>query len=199
MGETPPTRASLLVRLRDAGDVQAWREFSEIYGPLVRRLARRKGLQEADAADLEQEVFRAVAQAIDRWNPDPARGSFRGWLFRISRNILVDFLASRRRHPPGTGDSAMREILEGQPAPSVEDSTLFDEEYKRQLFRWAAEQIRGEFSDPTWGAFWLTGVEGKSAREAADALGMTAGAVYRCKSRVMARLRQKIEDAVGES
>jgi RNA polymerase sigma factor (sigma-70 family) len=198
MSESPETRPSLLLRLRDSGDQRAWVEFTQIYGPLVRRLARRMSLQEADAADLEQEVFRAVASAIDRWDPDPARGPFRGWLFRIARNLLLDFLSRRRRHSPGTGDTAMRHRLEEIPAPSVDDSSLLDEEYKRQLFEWASKEIRGEFSDQTWRAFWLTGVEGMGAREAAEALGMTAGAVYRCKSRVMSRLREAIQRMVGE-
>jgi RNA polymerase sigma factor (sigma-70 family) len=198
MSESPETRPSLLLRLRDSGDQRAWVEFTQIYGPFVRRLARRKGLQEADAADLEQEVFRAVASAIDRWDPDPARGPFRGWLFRIARNLLIDFLSRRRRHSPGTGETSMKQRLEEIPAPADEDSSLVDEEYKREIFGWAAEQIRGEFSDQTWRAFWLTGVEGMGAREAAKALGMTAGAVYRCKSRVMSRLREAIQRLVGE-
>jgi RNA polymerase sigma factor (sigma-70 family) len=198
MSELPETRASLVLRLRDSGDEQAWLEFTQIYGPLVQRLARKKGLQSADAADLEQEVFRVVATAIERWDPDPARGLFRGWLFRIARNILVDFVSRRRRHPPGTGDTAMNQRLEELPAPADDDSSFVEEEYRRQLFRWAAERIRGEFSDQTWRAFWLTGVEGKGAKEAAAALGMTAGAVYRCKSRVMAQLRETVQRLLGE-
>ncbi|HEX8200569.1 MAG TPA: sigma factor [Isosphaeraceae bacterium] len=77
MAEPPPTRSSLLVRLRDPRDERAWAEFLEIDTPLIRRLALRRGLQEADVADLVQEVFRAVAGAIGRFDPDPARGSFR--------------------------------------------------------------------------------------------------------------------------
>jgi RNA polymerase sigma-70 factor (ECF subfamily) len=78
MTDSPATRQSLLVRLKDPRDGQAWGEFVAIYAPLIDRLARAKGFQEADAADLAQDVFRAVAGAIDRYDPDPARGSFRG-------------------------------------------------------------------------------------------------------------------------
>jgi RNA polymerase sigma-70 factor (ECF subfamily) len=193
MDEIPDTRASLLARLRDPQDERAWREFWEIYEPLVYRLARRKGFQDADAAELTQEVFVAVASAIARWEPDPARGSFRGWLFRIARNLMINLLAKNRRHARGTGDSNIKNLLEEQPAANGEDSSLFDQEYRRQTFLWAAGQVRGEFQERTWQAFWLTGVEGTDVREVAEQLGMSVGAVYVARSRVMARLRETVQ------
>ena len=197
MVDSPQTRLSLLIRLRDPGDGSAWEEFLEIYTPLLRNLARRKGLQEADAADLTQDVFRAVARAIDRYEHDPERGTFRAWLFRIARNLIVNQLVARRRHPPGIGgDSAVRR-LEEHPAPAEEETALFLDEYRRRLFAWAAEQVRGEFRTPTWQSFWMAGVEGRPAQEVADALGLSVGAVYHNKSRVMARLRRRIEQAEG--
>jgi RNA polymerase sigma-70 factor (ECF subfamily) len=198
MTESPSTRPSLLVRIRDPRDERAWAEFLEIYTPLVYRLARQNGFQDADAHDLVQDVFRSVAGAIDRWDPDPSRGSFRGWLFRIARNLMVNLLARQRRHPRGAGDSGIDRLLEEQPAPAGEESALFDAEYRRQLFGWAAEQVRGEFRESTWRAFWLSGVEGRSPKDVAGTLGLTVGAVYHGKSRVMARIRQRIEQAESE-
>jgi RNA polymerase sigma factor (sigma-70 family) len=193
MDEIPKTRASLLVRIRDSQDEQAWSEFVAIYEPLVYRLARRKGFQHADSVELTQEVLLAVASAIDRWEPDPQRGKFRTWLFRIARNLMINWLAREGRHPRGTGDTEVKQLLEQQPAPPDDDSALFDQEYKRQTFRWAAEQVRGEFRPATWRAFWLTSVEGEPIQETADLLGMTRGAVYIARSRVMARLKQTIQ------
>ncbi|WP_165233841.1 RNA polymerase sigma factor [Aquisphaera insulae] len=195
MDDSPTTRLSLLARLRSPRDEQAWEEFAAIYGPLIVRLARRRGLQPADAADLAQEVFGAVAAAIDGYDLDPARGSFRGWLFRIARNLTVNFLVRRRRHPPGPGGSDAAGLLEAQPAP--EDSSSFELEYRRRLFTWAAEQVRGEFTEAAWRAFWITGVEGRNAAEAAAELKTTVGTVYVHKSRVMARLRREIERVEG--
>jgi RNA polymerase sigma-70 factor (ECF subfamily) len=198
MADAPSTRPSLLVRLRDPRDGHAWEEFLDIYTPLILQLARRKGLQEADAADLAQDVFRTVARAIDRYDPDPSRGSFRAWLSRIARNLVINQVIARRRHLPTTGGDKPDERLEEVPAPSEEDTAVFIAEYRRRVFAWAAGQVRGEFSDAAWRAFWLAGVEGKPAREVADALGTTVGVVYHHKSRVMARLRQRIEEAEGE-
>lgn len=197
MDAIPDTRASLLVRLGDPRDERAWAEFTAIYSPLVRRLARQRGLQDADADDLTQEVYRAVAKAMERGLYDPARGSFRGWLFRIARNLMVNFLVSQKRQARGSGDTDMQQLLEEQPAAGGEESVLFDAEYRRGLLYWAAEQVRGEFSDLTWQAFWQAGVEGRSAKEVADGLRTTVGTVYHYKSRVMARLRQKIEEVEG--
>src|SRR3954470_13883371 len=97
MSESIPTRSSLLVRLRDPRDEQAWAEFVEIYTPLILRVAMQTGLQRSDADDLAQEVFRVVAGAIGRWDPDPKQGTFRGWLFRVARNLSLNVLASRKR------------------------------------------------------------------------------------------------------
>jgi RNA polymerase sigma-70 factor (ECF subfamily) len=198
MDETPTTRASLIVRLRDAGDERAWAEFIEIYGPFIKRVARGRGLQDADADDLAQDVFRTVARAIERQVFDPARGSFRSWLFRIARNLVVNFVIHQGRHPRGSGDSDVKSLLEAHPAPSPEDSALLDAEFKRQLLYWAAEQTRTEFSELTWKAFWLAAVDGRPAKEVAGALGTTVGTVYHCKSRVMARLRKKIAELEEE-
>jgi RNA polymerase sigma factor (sigma-70 family) len=196
MEQPPTTRLSLLVRLRDPQDERAWSEFTEVYAPLIYRLARRKGLQDADAADLVQEVLRTVARAVERDAYDPARGSFRAWLFRIARNLTVNHLLSLARQVRGSGDTGVRDLLDEVPAP--EDPAAFDAEYRRQLLWWAAEQVRGEFSELTWQAFWQAGVEGRSAQEVADTLRTTAGTVYHCKSRVMARLRKKIAEVEGD-
>jgi RNA polymerase sigma-70 factor (ECF subfamily) len=199
MNEAPSTKPSLLIRLRDPGDERAWAEFTEIYGPLVHQLARRRGLQDADAQDLVQDVFRAVARAIERYDPDPARGSFRGWLARIANNLIINLLAAQKRHPRGTGDTDMQRLLEQQPDVPAEESAFFEAEYRRRLLAWAAERARGSFSEPIWQAFWRTGVEGKPAKDVADALKMSIGSVYQYKSRVVARIRREIEQFDGES
>ena len=189
----PTTRRSLVLRLRDPRDEAAWAEFVEIYEPLVYRLARKKGLQDADARDLCQEVFRAVASAIERWDPDPAKGKFRAWLFRIARNLLVNFLVSQRRHVRGTGSTSVQELLEARPAGDSQADAEFRAEFQRRAFRWAAEQVRKEFTESTWQAFWRTGIENRPVAAVARELGLSAGAVYIARSRVLARLRQRVE------
>jgi RNA polymerase sigma factor (sigma-70 family) len=196
---TPPTtRYSLLVRLCQPADEQAWQEFVAIYEPFVYRLARRRGFQHADAADLCQEVFQAIAKAIERWHARTDRGSFRAWLFQIARNIMINTLRYRQRHPGGVGGSDIKRLLDQQPSDD-EESRLLAVEYERHLFQWSAEEVKSEFRPATWQAFWQTGVEGRAPREVAATLSMSVGAVYIARSRVMARLREKIEEIEGGS
>jgi RNA polymerase sigma factor (sigma-70 family) len=197
MDNLPSTRQSLLLRLRDGRDERAWTEFMEIYEPLVYRLARRRGFQDADAADISQEVFRSAAAAIDRWYDNPQRGSFRAWLFLIARNLMINAFRARRRRPLATGSSDVCRLLNSQPASDDDDSQLVEDEYERRLFHWAAEQVRGEFRDSTWQAFWRTSVDGRPVKLVADELRISTGAIYIARSRVMARLKKKIEEVEG--
>jgi RNA polymerase sigma-70 factor (ECF subfamily) len=186
-----------LVRLRDARDDTAWSQFVELYAPLVFGFARKHGLQDADAADLTQDVLRAVSGGIQRLDYDPRRGTFRGWLFTVARNKLRNFLAARRPGPV-TGDWAAQQRLEELPAREEDQSAWWDQEYERRVFAWAAEEARGSFRDSTWQAFWRTAVEGKTGPEVARMLGMTVAAVYLAKGRVTERLKQIIRDTLDD-
>src|ERR1700741_1943945 len=123
MSDAPATRLSLLVRLRDARDDGAWSQFVELYAPLVFGFARKHGLQDADAADLTQDVLQAVSGGIRRLAYDPARGSFRCWRFTVVRNKPRKFLASQKRRERGTGDPDAQHRLQELPARE-EDQTV---------------------------------------------------------------------------
>jgi RNA polymerase sigma-70 factor (ECF subfamily) len=189
MADFPPTRVSLLLRLRDPRDEQAWRELVAVYGPLVYGYARKQGLQDADAADVSQEVLAAVAGAIGRLHYDPARGSFRGWLFTVVRRKLSDWrerLAQRQR---GSGDPATHELLEQLPAP---EEAQWETDWEDRLFTWACEQVRPEVSESSWQAFWRTAVDGAPGKQVAADLGLSVAAVYHARSRILARLKELV-------
>lgn len=191
MSVPPLTRASLLVRLRDPNDVTAWKEFVELYASIIYGFARKRGLQDADAADLMQEVLRSVSSAMGRLNYDPAKGTFRGWLYSITRNKIYTFLEARSRQARGAGDDSSQQRMEEIPSKTG-DSNEWDQEYERKTFAWAVDRVKHEFQPATWKAFWLTAVDGISPKEVGQQLGMTPGAVYVAKSRVIARLRDEI-------
>ncbi len=161
MIESPDTRASLLVRIRDGRDTDAWQQFIKLYAPLVYGFARRRGLQDADAADLMQEVLRSVATAAERLDYDPKRGTFRAWLFTVTRSKLYNLLDGQRRHVRGTGDSAALQRLDEQVSREGDGEAVWEKEYQTRLAAVAMERVRGEFHDATWQAFLLTAVEAK--------------------------------------
>jgi RNA polymerase sigma factor (sigma-70 family) len=197
MAEMPPTRPTLLHRLRDAHDRDAWRQFVELYAPLVYGLARRHGLQDSDAADLTQDVLRSVSGAVGRFEYDPRRGRFRNWLFTAARRRIAAFRAAASRRPVAAGDTDARERLEQLPAPDDEEQ-FWEQEYRRRLFAWAAERVRPSFTEPSWRAFWLTAVEGRDPAAVAAELGLSLGAVYVAKSRALARIREQVRQAEDE-
>ncbi len=198
MHETPQTRPSLLLRLRGERDDEAWAQFLKLYEPLVMRLMRKRGLQDNDARDTTQQVLLRISGAIERYEPDGAAGSFRRWLYRVARNVVVTFLTRQSRQPRLLDDRQLTETLDAA-LPRSTESDLFDDEYQRQVLAWAMEQVRHEFRDATWLAFVETSVNGRAIPEVARELGLSAGSVYVARSRIIARLRaQAAEFEVAE-
>ncbi|MEM9644144.1 MAG: sigma-70 family RNA polymerase sigma factor, partial [Planctomycetota bacterium] len=115
MPESASTRVSLLIRLRDNADADAWSQFVEIYSPLIFRFARHCQLQESDAADLVQEVMGEVTKSIARFEYDPQVGKFRSWLYKIAKRTIWRIQKKQARQPRGTGDSHAIELLSNLP------------------------------------------------------------------------------------
>jgi RNA polymerase sigma-70 factor (ECF subfamily) len=193
MSQSPETRPSLLVRLKDRADQEAWHEFTDIYQPVIYRLARRKGMQHADAEDLTQSVLMAVAKAVERWEHDPRRARFRTWLHRVAQNAIINAL-TRGTSDRGSGDTGLLALLNKQQGKEGPDSNLLRLEYRRETFRWAARQIRDEFQPATWDAFWLSAVEQRSVEEVARQLGKTPGSIYAARSRIIRRMKEKVAE-----
>lgn len=190
--DSQATSPSLLVRIRRTEDAAAWSQFVGIYSPLIYRYARRCGLQDFDAADITQDVMHTVMRTIGAFEYDAAKGAFRGWLRQVTRSRVQDWLERRGRQPAGSGDTAVQQQLGELPDPRPGDD-FWEHEHRRCLFDWAAGQVRPEFQETTWQAFWRTSVDGRETRAVAAELNMTAGAVYIARSRVLSRLRETIE------
>jgi RNA polymerase sigma-70 factor (ECF subfamily) len=185
------TRASLLLRLRADGDATAWTDFVAIYEPVIYRIARSRGLQDADAREVTQDVLLAVSGAIHRF--DLSRETrFSGWLAQITRNATIDRI--RRQRERGSGLSDMVRTLNQIPESADDPSELFDLERRRELFRWAGRRVREGVSDQSWQAFWLTAVDSLAAPVVATRLGMTVGAVYVARCRVLAKIKAVVAE-----
>lgn len=187
--KSPETRVSLLNRLTMPDSGEAWDEFIQTYRPLVYRVACAKGLQDADAEDLTQEVMSKVAKAMATFEHRGC-GSFRGWLFQVTRNLVVNQL-TRRRQTQGSGDTRVLLNLQQQPERHTDSGTLFTLEYRRIRFRQIASELQASFAADTWKAFWLTAVEKHSIESVASLLGKSPGSVRVARCRVLARLRER--------
>ncbi|QDS96195.1 ECF RNA polymerase sigma factor SigE [Roseimaritima multifibrata] len=187
------TRASLILRLPDAADVVAWDEAVAIYAPLIRRLAVAQGMQPADADDLVQEVFSAIARSVSDWLERPDRGGFRTWLLAIARNAALNLLTRRGTRSLAAGGDDAAGMLADVESPAADISGQFDLEYRREVFRWAAAQVRDQVAEATWSAFWMTHVEGETVADVAKRLRVTVGTVYVSRSRVMNRLQEVVK------
>ena len=191
MEHVPETSESLIARVKQPANEEAWAEFQDMYRPVILRMARRRNLQDADAQDACQKILFAVSQAISEWEPHPER-PFRAWLGRIARNAILNAV-TRRPKDRATGLSEVEFLLHEVVAQDSDSSAELILETRRQLFHRASQIVRCEFTDVTWRMFWETEVDGQSVETVATSCGRTSGAVYIARCRVMKRLKEYVQ------
>lgn len=177
------TSLTLLVRLREGREPEAWERFARLYAPVLFAWARRLGLQTADASDLVQDVLTSVFRGIAEFNHQGHR-SFRGWLRTILMNKWRDRVRRLTVIPTGDLDSAVA---------GLETDVVSDAEYRQWLVARALQLMQTEFEPSTWQACWDFVAEGLPAVDVARKLGLTENAVYLAKGRVLRRLRQELD------
>jgi RNA polymerase sigma-70 factor (ECF subfamily) len=153
------------------------------------------GLQDADTADVGQEVFKAVAGSIDAFEKQDGRGSFRAWLRTVTRNKIRDLWRSGKGRT-GTGGSDAYERLLETPEAEKSDAVAFEE--SQILYRRALALIVTDFEERTWKAFWSVIIENRSPADVAADLQLSTNAVYLAKARVLARLREEFAGLIDE-
>jgi RNA polymerase sigma-70 factor, ECF subfamily len=193
VADFPETRESLLVQVRSAENREAWNRFVVIYQPVIYRLARHRGLQDADAQDLAQQVLIAIASTIGSWEKTDASVRFHHWLRRVARNAIVNAL-SRQPKDRAAGGTSVQELLMEQAENDSEAAAQIELEYRRELYLRAARIVRHDIEPETWRAFELTVIENRSIDAAAVELNKPIGTIYAARSRVMRRLRQVVQD-----
>ncbi len=187
--ETSLTLMDLLRRYpRDAG---AWDRFVRRYRPKIYGWCRQRGLQEADAEDVAQDVIALLTRKMEGFRYDPSR-RFHAWLKTITRHALSDLMASRYR-AVGDGPSPVLETIEAR----IDLDRRIDEVFDRELLELAIARVRARVAAATWDAFRLTTFEGHSGAEASGLLGIPVASVFVARHRVQKMLREEIARLEG--
>ena len=192
----PETRHSLIIRLKDQRNDLAWTEFVCAYEPFLTRLVRKQGTPDRHVADVSQQLLIAIARSVDGWKPDGKAASFRRWLGRVARNVVIKFMMRERKQVTGQGGSDFLTLTEEMPDASIDAQQA--KRYEQELILWAAELVRVEFRETSWRAFWETQIEGRSVADVSEELGVSAGSIYMSRSRIFARIRSHIEEVLDE-
>jgi RNA polymerase sigma-70 factor (ECF subfamily) len=195
MTEFPNTQSLLLANIQSPENREAWEEFVKIYRPVIYRMARRRGMQDADAQDLSQDVLMRISKSIEGWVPQEGV-RFRHWLRKVASNAIVS--AVTKSKPLGImGGSAAEQILVETPEASAVTSELRDECFREQYLR-AAAIVRVDVSPATWAAFEQTVIQGQSCEDAAESLGKSLGTIYAARSRILKRLQIEVQRIEGD-
>ena len=192
MSEFPDTRSTLIAQVRSPENREAWAQFVTLYRPVVYRMARKRGMQDADAQDLAQAVLIRVLGAIDRWEKTEPSTRFRHWLSRVAKNAILTALAKSSKDA-AVGGTDIHELLNEQPDIAPELEQEFALEYLREKYHRAAVIVQTDVDAETWRAFELSVVEERPCNEVAELLGKPIGTIYAARSRVMRRLRVQVD------
>ncbi len=196
MADSPDTSTSvtLLLRVRELDDREAWDCFVRAYAPQVFAWCRRHKLQDSDAADVTQEVLTRLVRTMKSFTYEPERGSFRGWLKTVTQNAVRDLIADSRRLGRGAGDTqaarAFASICDDATSAELEDR--ISSQYEQELLREAEARVQARVHARTWTAYRMTAVDQRSAQSAAEELNMPVSEIYVAKSRVIRMLRDEV-------
>lgn len=190
MNDIPDTQYSLLARLSDPSDREAWQQFADLYQPVIYRIARGRGFQDADAQDLAQQILMSVAGAIPSWKKTSAQTRFRHWLKKVTKNAALNALT---RGPKETVAASSKLVaIQNDVFVDSELEKQIDDEHRREVYRQAAEIVQRQVQPATWDAFRRSTLLDQSAEEVSEQTGLTVGSVYVARSRVLSKLRETV-------
>ena len=190
----PSTSVSLLQRVKRM-EAPAWERLSALYGPIVYGWCRRSGIQESDAADCTQDVFRLVFQKIEQFQGGE-NGSFRGWLWTITINQVRLHFRQAQNRTQAAGGSDARQMIAQLPDVNFSEEEPDAEASRRRVIRRALELVKGDFSETTWASFERTTLQRQLYQHVAAELGMKENAVRQARFRVLRRLREELDGLI---
>ena len=189
------TRKSLLLRAQ-TGEENAWKDLTDLYGPLILGWLKRQRVATRDIDDLGQEVLLSVVKYLPGFEHSGRPGAFRSWLRTIVCSRTIDYWraidAGTQARGAGDAAAALQQIED----PHSDLNRRWDEEHDRYVLGCLLDLVEEEFEPTTLKAFRRVTLDGVSGAEAAKELGLKVAAVYMAKSRVLKRLRQEAEGLI---
>jgi RNA polymerase sigma-70 factor (ECF subfamily) len=182
---SPGTSLSLLERLHDHRDADAWQKLVQLYTPLMHAWLRPTALQAADRDDLTQRILTVISRKASDFRHSGRAGAFRAWLRSITINVLHDYWRSRKT------ETAASSVLDQLADPASDFSHQWNREYNHHVVRGLLELVQAEFTPATMRAFRRMVLEEAPAATVAQELGISVNAVLIAKSRILARLRRE--------
>lgn len=188
------THTTLLLRLSDGADSQAWHEFCDRYGELIHTVSRRYSLQSADCDEVLQDVLVALSRAMPGFQYDPAKGKFRSYLKTVVLHAIF------RRKAQSQGEVPLDDVgaLTGALVIDQHSEETWEAEWRQYHLRMAMRTIHAEFSRADVTAFKAYALEGMEARASAELLGLSIDQIYQAKSRILKRLSQIVEKQIKD-
>jgi RNA polymerase sigma factor (sigma-70 family) len=197
--ETLVTRPTLLKGLVDAADHHSWEEFYRRYRGAVHGLARKSGLGEQDAEEVVQDVFRRVSETIQDFEHDPARGTFKSWLFNLTRWRIADKFRQRRPQAEAMNraDGDTRTATVERVPDADEMDGKIEAEWRHSLLDQAMQQLKTEVDPLHFQAFYLLN-QGHDGRTVSETLGMPRVTVSVVNHRLTQRLKREVKRLQAE-
>lgn len=186
------TRASLLIRIRDKQDSAAWEEFDAIYRPMLRRFAKARGLADAQADDVVQQCLTAVSENIEKFQYDPSKGRFKGWLRALANNHIRNLF--RKREEKQADSAVFRSMGDSEDGPEE----LFDQIWRREHLRHCLELVRADVKEATYRAFMAYVINEEPVEKVCSEMKMTRSHVQLIKWQLTRKLAEKMKMIVGE-
>src|SRR5262245_2193450 len=189
------TRQSLLLRAQ-TGEENAWKDLTDLYRPLIIGWLNRQGVPARDLDDLSQDILLSVVKHLPTFEHSGRRGAFRSWLRTIVCSRTTDYWRAIDAGTQAQGGSGATAALQQLADPASDLNRQWEEEHDRYVLNCLLDLVEAEFEPATMQAFRRLTLEGASGAEAAQELGLSVGAVYVAKSRVLQRIRQEAEGLI---
>ena len=193
--ELIPTRASLIVRLKDMHDNYSWQEFFDTYWKLIYGVARKSGMTDAEAQDVVQETMLSVAKHMPTFEYDSTIGSFKGWLLKLTRWRIIDQirkrppLASHRPLSEGTGTGTVERVID--PESNVLDE-LWDAEWEKHLLEVSVANVKRKLDPQKYQIFDFYVNKDWPAEKVAERFRISVDQVYLAKHRITELIKAEV-------